>query len=271
VTRPRHRVTPAPLSPHLLAPLLLAPLLLLTACTQPTPSDPAPGTTATPAVEGTITVLAAASLTEVFTRLGSEFEAAHPGTEVTFSFGSSATLAAQIAQGAPADVFASASPATMATVREQVGEPVDFATNTLQIAVPRGNPGRVGGVTDFADPDLRIAVCAQQVPCGAAAVQVFAAAGVTPRPDTYESDVKAALQKVLSDEVDAALVYRTDVLAAGSRVGGIDVPEAAAVPNRYPIATVRESRNPATAAAFVGYVRSVPGEQALREAGFGRP
>lgn len=256
---------------RVLAPLLLAPFLLVTACTQQTPSDPAPGAATTPAVEGAITVLAAASLTEVFTRIGSEFEAAHPGTEVTFSFGSSATLATQIAQGAPADVFASASPATMTTVREQVGEPVDFATNTLRIAVPRGNPGGVGGLADFADPDLRIAVCAQQVPCGAAAVQLFAATGVTPRPDTYESDVKAALQKVVSDEVDAALVYRTDVLAAGSRVEGIDVPEAAGVPNRYPVAIVRESRNPAAAAAFVSHIRSEPGERALREAGFGRP
>lgn len=252
--------------------VLLATLLLLSACTGSSPADPDPDPAAgTPAVGGAITVLAAASLTEVFSRLGSEFEAAHAGTSVTFSFGSSATLATQIAQGAPADVFASASPATMATVRGQVDDPVDFATNTLQIAVPRGNPGRVDGLADFADPDLRIAVCAQQVPCGAAAVQVFAAAGVTPRPDTYESDVKAALRKVVSDEVDAALVYRTDVLAARSRVEGIDVPEAAKAPNRYPIAALRQSRNPATAAAFVTYVRSARGEQALREAGFGRP
>lgn len=250
--------------------VLLAPLLLLFACTGSSPTDTDPAAE-TRAVGGAITVLAAASLTEVFNRLGSEFEAAHAGTRVTFSFGSSATLATQIAQGAPADVFASASPATMATVREQVHDPVEFATNTLQIAVPRGNPGQVDGLADFADPDLRIAVCAQQVPCGAAAVQVFAAAGVTPRPDTYESDVKGALRKVVSDEVDAALVYRTDVLAAGSRVEGIDVPEAARAPNRYPIATVQESRRPATAAAFVTYVRSAQGEQALREAGFGRP
>jgi molybdate transport system substrate-binding protein len=231
---------------------------------------PAEGST-TPT--GTVTVLAAASLTEVFTQLGGQFETAHPGTTVTFSFGSSATLATQVLAGAPADVFAAASAATMRGVTDAgaADEPVDVATNTLQIAVPPGNAGGVTGLADLADPALRVALCAEQVPCGAAARQLFAAAGVTPAPDTLESDVKAVLQKVAADEVDAGLVYSTDVLAAGSRVEGIPVPGADAAANRYPVAVLRESRNPVTARAFVAFVLSPPGRRALQQAGFGSP
>jgi molybdate transport system substrate-binding protein len=222
---------------------------------------------------GTVTVLAAASLTETFTALGREFEAAHPGTTVTFSFGSSATLAAQAVQGAPADVFAAASTATMATVTDAgaAADPVDLATNTLEIAVPTGNPGRVRGLADLADPDLRIALCAPQAPCGAAAVEVLRAAGVTAAPDTLESDVRAVLQKVRSDEVDAGLVYTTDVRAAAGEVEGIPVPEAAQAPNRYPVAVLQASRNPATARTFVRYLLSAAGRQVLADAGFGPP
>ena len=249
----------------------LAPALLLAGCGSAAPAGPGAAGATPAAVGGTITVLAAASLTGAFTTIGHDFEASHPGSTVVLSFGSSATLAAQVAQGAPADVFAAASPATMATVREQVDAPVDIASNTLEIAVPAGNPGRVHGLADFADPHLRIAVCAPQVPCGAAAAQLFAAAGVEAEPDTLESDVKAVLQKVTSDEVDAALVYRTDVLAAGAQVEGIDVPQASAAVSRYPVAVVRASRNPVTAAAFVAQVRSADGQRVLRAAGFARP
>ena len=235
------------------------------------PDTAAPDAGAAPG--GPLTVLAAASLTEAFTTLGGQFEAAHPGTTVTFSFGSSATLAAQAVQGAPADVFAAASTATMATVTDAgaATDPADLATNTLEIAVPPGNPGEVRGLADLADPDLRVALCAAQVPCGAAAEQVLRAAGVTAAPDTLESDVKAVLQKVSADEVDAGLVYTTDVRAAGDRVEGITVSEAAGVPNRYPVAVLGASRNPATARAFVSYLLSDPGQQVLRDAGFGPP
>ena len=223
--------------------------------------------------DGPVTVLAAASLTEAFTTLGGQFEAANPGSTVTFSFGSSATLAAQAVQGAPADVFAAASTTTMATVTDAgaAADPVDVATNTLEIAVPAGNPGGVGGLADLADPELRIALCAAQVPCGAAAEQLLKGAGLTAAPDTLESDVKAVLQKVAADEVDAGLVYTTDVRAAGDRVEGIPVPGAADLPTRYPVAVLGASRNPATARAFVSYVLSAPGQRVLRDAGFGPP
>lgn len=229
---------------------------------------------ASAAVGGALTVLAAASLTESFTTIGRRFEAAHPGSTVTFSFGSSAALATQIDQGAPADVFAAADRPTMRTVADAgnaAGTPTIFATNTLQIAVPPGNPGRITGLADFADPAKRTALCAPQVPCGAAARKLFAVAGVQPAPSSYEADVKAALQKVESDEVDAALVYRTDVTAAAGKVSGIAVPQAGQVINSYPITVLKGTRNAAAARAFVAYVSAGPGRQVLRRAGFGAP
>ena len=236
------------------------------------PDQPVPAARGA-APSGPLTVLAAASLTEAFTTLGAEFEATHPGATVTFSFGSSATLATQAVQGAPADVFAAASTATMSTVTDagSATDPVDVATNTLEIAVPPGNPGRVTGLPDLADRQLRIALCAAQVPCGAAAEQVLRAAGVTAAPDTLESDVKAVLQKVAADEVDAGLVYTTDVAAAGDRVEGLAFPEAVQAPNRYPVAVLTASRNPVTAQAFVDLTLSGAGQQVLRDAGFGPP
>ena len=220
---------------------------------------------------GTITVFAAASLTEAFTQIARDLEDDAPGTTVVLSFGASSTLAQQIVNGAPADVFAAASPATMATVVDagDAGPPQVFARNSLQIAVPADGPDVT--LTDFADDALTIALCAPQVPCGAAAAQALAAAGVTPRPDTLEQDVKAALSKVRLGEVDAALVYRTDVLSAGDAVRGIDLPEAAEVVNDYPIATLVGSRNGDAAAAFVDRVLSAEGQRVLADAGFVRP
>ena len=218
-------------------------------------------------------MLAAASLTESFSQIGKDFEAKNGGQKVTFSFGSSATLASQITSGAPADVFAAASPATMKIVTDAgaAGTPVSFVSNTLEIAVPQGNPGKITGLLDFGNEARKIAVCAPQVPCGAAAEKVFAAAKMTPKPDTLEQDVKAALQKVSTDEVDAALVYKTDVIAAGDKVVEINFPEAAQAVNEYPITTLKASKNAATAQAFVDYVQSPDGQAALTKAGFAKP
>ena len=218
-------------------------------------------------------MLAAASLTEAFTQIGSDFEAKNAGQPVTFSFGSSSTLATQITQGAPADVFAAASPATMKTVTDAgaAANPRNFVSNTLQIAVIKDNPHHITGLADFADEQKRIAICAPEVPCGAAAVKVFAVANITPKPDTLEQDVKATLQKVSSDEVDAALVYKTDVLSTKGAVEGITFPEAEQAVNEYPIATLNESKNAATAQAFVDYVLSPEGQAVLAKAGFAKP
>jgi molybdate transport system substrate-binding protein len=225
-------------------------------------------------VSGVVTVLAAASLTEAFTTLAETFERTHDGTEVRLSFAASSELATQITQGAPADVFAAASPATMQQVvdaGDTVGEPAVFARNRLQIVTPAGNPAGVTGLADFARPELKIALCAEQVPCGAAARQAFEAAGVTPRPDTLEEDVRATLTKVTLGEVDAALVYRTDVMAAGEQVEGIDFPESADAVNDYPIAAVRDAPNPEAAQAWIDLVVGDAGQAVLRDAGFEAP
>lgn len=219
--------------------------------------------------EDAVTVYAAASLTEVFTELGDGFQAAHPGVRVAFNFGGSSALAQQIDQGAPADVFAAASPATMEQVADSVDRPVTFARNRLEIAVPRGNPAGIAGLADFGREEVEIALCAQQVPCGAAAGEVFRRAGVTARPDTLEQDVKAALTKVRLGEVDAALVYRTDVRAAGGEVEGIEFPEAAQAVNDYPIAPL--VRGAQRGRQFVDFVLSDAGRAALTGAGFEVP
>ncbi|WP_443217699.1 molybdate ABC transporter substrate-binding protein [Saccharothrix sp. CCNWYY140] len=233
-----------------------------------------PGASSRGGASGDITVFAAASLTESFTKLGKDFEAAHPGAKVTFNFAGSSALAQQLNQGAPADVFASAAPANMKQVTDTgtvKAAPTTFAKNTLQIVVPKGNPGGVTGLADFARADLKIALCAEQVPCGAAAKKVFEAAGVTARPDTLEQDVKAALAKVALGEVDAALVYRTDVKAAGDKVEGKDFPEAAEVVNAYVIAPVATASNSVGAQAFLDHVVSAEGRAVLAEAGFAAP
>nr|WP_208383236.1 molybdate ABC transporter substrate-binding protein [Modestobacter marinus] len=223
---------------------------------------------------GTLTVFAAASLTDVFTDLGDRLRADHPGLTVTFNFAGSSALATQITQGAPADVFASANPDQMAVVTEAglgAGDPTVFAENVLEIAVPPGNPGGVTGLSDFGDPELTLAVCAVDVPCGAAAEEVFRAAGVTAQPDTLEEDVRAALTKVELGEVDAALVYASDVRAAGDGVEGIEVPQAEAAVNEYPIVQLAGAGDPAAAQAFLDLLGSAEGRQALTAAGFRSP
>jgi molybdate transport system substrate-binding protein len=221
----------------------------------------------TPTLSGTITVFAAASLTGTFTQLGKDFEAAHPGVKVNFNFAGSSALAKQINEGAPVDVFASAAPKNMDDVKDK-GTPTNFVSNTLEIAVPKGNPGKITGLKDFADKNKKIALCAVQVPCGAAADKVFKAAGITAQPDSLEQDVKAALTKVGLGEVDAALVYKTDVLSAKDKVEGIEFPEASKAVNEYPIATLTKAPNADGAKAFVDYVLSDKGKAVLSAAGF---
>ena len=237
-------------------------------------AEPSSAGTDRPAGLGSITVLAASSLTEAFGELGDRLEAERPGTTVRFSFAASSELATQITSGAPADVFASASPATMDQVVEAgaaSGDPAVFVRNRLEIAVPAGNPAGVVGLEDFADESLTLALCAPEVPCGAAAKTAFAAAGVRPRPDTLEPDVKATLAKVSLGEVDAALVYRTDVLAAGDDVEGIDFPESADAVNDYPVVALAEAPNAEGARAFVRLVLSDEGRSVLEAAGFELP
>nr|WP_062337520.1 molybdate ABC transporter substrate-binding protein [Herbidospora sakaeratensis] len=233
------------------------------------PSSAAPATSAAAPAE--LTVFAAASLTGTFTELGEQFEAANPGTKVTFNFGSSATLAQQITQGAPAAVFAAASPATMKTVADAglAGTQTVFVKNKLEIAVPPDNPAKVENLKDLTDPKVKVALCAEQVPCGAAAVKALDAAGLKVTPVTLEQDVKATLTKVELGEVDAALVYKTDVIASAGKVTGIPFPEADQAINDYPIATLKDA--PALAQKFVDLVLSQQGKDVLTKAGFEAP
>ncbi|MEH1101591.1 molybdate ABC transporter substrate-binding protein [Micromonospora sp. CPCC 205561] len=232
------------------------------------------GATGGPGAGGTVTVFAAASLTEAFTRLGRDFEEARPGSTVVLSFAGSAALAAQINQGAPADVFASAATRNMATVTgagNADGDPALFARNQLVVAVPKGNPRGVAGLADLARPGLKVALCAPQVPCGAAARTALDAASVALTPVTLEQDVRGALAKVRLGEVDAALVYRTDALAAAAEVTAVEFPGSAGAVNDYPIVVLRDAPNPDGARAFVAYVRSERGRGVLAAAGFQVP
>jgi molybdate transport system substrate-binding protein len=241
-----------------------AALLALSACGDSSSADAAAG----------VTVFAAASLTESFTQIGEDFEAAHPGTKVTFNFAGSSQLATQINEGAPADVFAAASPATMKTVTDAgngEGTPVTFVKNQLVIAVPKGNPQGVTGLADLTKPGVKVALCAEQVPCGAAAEKAIDAADVKLTPVTLEQDVKAALSKVKLGEVDAALVYRTDAKAASSDVDGVEFPESAGAVNDYPIVVLKDAPDKAAAQAFVAYVRSGAAKAVLTAAGFQAP
>ncbi|MEU5093009.1 molybdate ABC transporter substrate-binding protein [Streptomyces sp. NPDC021356] len=225
-------------------------------------------------VSGKVTVFAAASLKESFTALGKRFEKEHPGTEVTFNFGGSDSLAAGITSGAPADVFASASPKTMKVVTDHgdaAGAPVTFVRNQLEIATLPGNPGKVASLKDLTKSGLKVVLCAKTVPCGAAAQKALDASGLELTPVSYEQDVKSALNKVVLKEADAAVVYETDVKAAGGKVDGVEFPESAKAVNDYPITLLKGSHNTAAAQAFVALVRSAEGQQVLSGAGFLKP
>ncbi|MFH9733455.1 molybdate ABC transporter substrate-binding protein [Streptomyces sp. NPDC017260] len=256
-----------------------AALLALSACSSSSGSDAGSDSAGSSSsssgkVSGQVTVFAAASLKESFTALGETFEKQHPGTEVTFNFAGSDTLAASITSGAPADVFASASPKTMATVTDAgatAGEPSTFVRNQLEIATLAGNPDGISSLKDLTESGLKVVLCDKAVPCGAAARKALAAGGLELTPVSYEQDVKAALTKVELKEADAAVVYRTDVKAAGDKVTGVDFPESADAVNDYPIALLDEAPNAGAAKAFIDLVKSAEGQRVLTGAGFRTP
>ncbi|MER5177518.1 molybdate ABC transporter substrate-binding protein [Streptomyces sp. NPDC002896] len=251
-------------------------LLALSGCSSSASSSTGPsGSSSSSAkLSGTVTVFAAASLKESFTTLGKEFEKAHPGTKVTFNFGGSDTLAASITSGAPADVFAAASDKTMKTVTDAgdaSGTPAPFVRNQLEIATLPGNPEKVTSLKDLTDSKLKVALCDKEVPCGAAAQKALDAAGLKLTPVSYEQDVKSALTKVELKEVDAAVVYKTDVKAAGGKVEGVEFPESAEAINSYPIVLLKHAPNAAAAKQFIALVRSGDGQRVLSAAGFLKP
>lgn len=220
-----------------------------------------------------IRVFAAASLTDAFDELAREFQADNPGLDVELNLAGSSSLRAQILAGAPADVFASASAAVMAEVvaADAAAGTLTFATNRLQIAVPSGNPAGLTGIEDFGRPELFLGLCAEQVPCGALADAALEHAGVVPAVDTREPDVRALANKVALGELDAGIVYVTDVLALSSRLDGIDLPDRSSLEARYPIAPLTGADNVEGADAFIAFVLSAEGREILARHGFGAP
>jgi molybdate transport system substrate-binding protein len=252
------------------------PALVFAACGDDDDDAGSSTTEATPeesTLEGDITVFAAASLTDAFTELGTTFESENPDVSVEFNFGASSALREQIVAGAPADVFASANPSNMDQVVDggAASGPEDFVTNLLEIAVPAGNETGITGLDDFANPDLLIGLCAEEVPCGEFGREALANAGVTPSIDTNEPDVRSLLTKVEAGDLDAGIVYVTDVMAAGDTVEGVEIPAEENVVASYPIAALTDAANPDTAGAFVEFVLSDEGQETLKSYGFGAP
>lgn len=227
----------------------------------------------TPAATGDITVFAAASLTASFNEIGSAFSTEYPDAKVTFSFDASSALVTQINEGAPADAFASADEANMKKLTDadgNAGEPVIFATNVLQIIVPKGNPKGITSVADLAKPGITFVTAAPEVPIGKYTQQVLDAAGVTVTPVSLEQNVKGIVTKVANDEADAGIVYKTDVLAE-PKAEGVDIPTDINVIAKYPIVVTKEATNASTGQAFVDFVLSDQGQKILASYGFDAP
>ncbi|WP_433604662.1 molybdate ABC transporter substrate-binding protein [Prescottella agglutinans] len=226
------------------------------------------------APSGAITVFAAASLKSTFTELGEQFERDNPGTAVKFTFAGSSDLVSQLTQGAHGDVFASADQANMAKAVDAgltAGTPIDFASNTLTIVTPPGNPKNIASFADLAKPGNLVVVCAPQVPCGAATKKIEDGSGIELSPASEESSVTDVLGKVTTGQADAGLVYVTDAAGAGDNVTAVPFPESSGAVNTYPIAVLADSGNAVTAKAFEALVTGPAGRQVLADAGFAAP
>jgi molybdate transport system substrate-binding protein len=226
---------------------------------------------AKPKLSGDVTVFAAASLTESFTEIAKQFEEKYPDVTVRFNFDASSNLAAQVQQGAPADVFASADEANLQKTIDSgdvVAPPFVFAKNRLEVAVEKGNPKKIKRLAGLAKPGLVVVLCADAVPCGKYAAEAFTKAGVEVSPASKEENAKAALSKVSLGEADAAVVYVTDVSAAKGDVSGVKIPDAQNVIATYPAAMVKGSQNSAAAKAWVRFLESKEAQRALRKFGF---
>ena len=261
--------------------LVLATLVLGGACSsekpRPSTADAASTSTSTTAAAGTVagnlTVLAAASLTDSFNELGKAFEAAHPGTKVTFSYDASSSLATQANNGAPADLFASADQTNMKKVTDagNATDPKVFVHNKLAILVKKGNPKKILTLADFAKPGVTFVLCAVEVPCGKYGAQALAKAGVKAQPKSLEANVKAVVTKVTSGEVDAGIGYVTDAKAAAASADGVTIDDQYNVLAEYPMAVLKQSKNSNLAYAFLDYVLGPAAQGILAKYGFTGP
>lgn len=234
-------------------------------------SGPGSGAGIGTATPRTLLVFAASSLTDAFGELAEAFERDHAGVTVEFNFAGSSVLGHQLQEGAPAEVFASADMNNMQKVVDSgdiTAPPEIFTRNRLEIAVPSGNPGSVGGLDDFARAELLIGLCAEEVPCGRFGREALASAGVTAAIDTNEPDVRAVLTKIEQGELDAGIVYRTDVQSAGDAVEGIEIPDDQNVVADYPVAPLADAPDAELAADFVEFVRSDEAQVILAAYGF---
>ena len=267
----------------LLAVLVAVVALLAAACSSSSSSPAAApasssaaasGSAAAAKPTGTLVVFAATSLTDAFNQIGQQFEAANPGLTVKFNYNGSSSLATSINQGAPADVFASAAPKNMKTVTdagEASGTPKDFATNSGEIMVEKGNPKHIKSVSDLANSAIKTVVCAPEVPCGQVATAIFKNAGVTVKPVSEETNVGGVVTKVTLGEADAGIVYVTDVKANEAKATGVPIPSDQNDVTEYPIVEVKGAPNATAAAAFISYVLGPQGQAVLASFGFQPP
>ncbi|MFF8278025.1 molybdate ABC transporter substrate-binding protein [Streptomyces lateritius] len=230
-----------------------------------------PSGSANSAAGAELTVLAAASLTDVFKKAGAAYEKAHPGTEITFSFAGSQELVAQVAQGSPADALVTADTKSMDKVKADTGTPTVIARNRLVIATGEGNPHKVDELEDLADTKLKVVLAAPEVPAGKYSQKILDAQKITVKPVSQEPNVRAVLSKVELGEADAGLVYKTDAESAKDKVDAVEIPDAQNAIAAYPAATLNQSKNAEAAAAFVAWLSSPEAQKILRGAGFQRP
>ena len=251
-----------------------AAVLVLAACGSSSGGSSSGASAASGKPSGQLVVFAATSLTDAFAKIGAQFEKANPGVTVKFNYDGSSTLATQITQGAPADVFASAALANMTTVTDAgdaTGTPQVFTRNTAEIMVEKGNPLHIESVKDLADNKIKVAVCAPEVPCGAVAQEVFKNAGVTVKPVSEETNVGGVVTKVTLGEVDAGIVYVTDVKDNESKASGVTIPADQNAITDYPIVQIKGAPNATAAKAFISYVLGPNGQKVLASFGFMPP
>ncbi|GHG09464.1 molybdate ABC transporter substrate-binding protein [Streptomyces filamentosus] len=232
--------------------------------------SPAPGSTGG-APAANLTVLAAASLTDVFKTAGAAYEESHPGTKLTFSFAGSQELVAQVSQGSPADVLVTADTKSMDKVEADTGTPAVIARNRLVIATGEGNPHGIDELKDLADTGLKVVLAAPEVPAGKYSQKILDAQRITVKPVSQEPNVRAVLSKVELGEADAGLVYRTDAESAKDEVDAVEIPDGQNAVAQYPAATLKDSKNAEAAAAFVAWLSSPEGQKILQDAGFQKP